>query len=150
MRYLVPLLLLLLSLPSKAADGLAHFTGFDALRDIHPEPQLLVLLFSQPECGYCDQVRNEFLLPLQQQHRRELVIRELKVPGFEDVRDRDHNWLTPQAFARRYAISFYPSVLMLSLDGAPLAEPLVGISSTDFYGYYLDQTIEQALSAPSQ
>ncbi|GAA0683771.1 hypothetical protein GCM10009104_06220 [Marinobacterium maritimum] len=150
MRFLAPLLLILFSLPSKASDGLTFFTGFDVLRDTQAEAQVLILLFSQPECGYCDQVRDGFLLPLQQQQRPELVIRELKVPGFEDVRNRDNQVMTPRAFAQSYAINFYPSVLMLSLDGAPLTEPLVGISSVDFYGYYLDQAIEQALAVQSQ
>lgn len=151
MKYLAPLLLMLFSLPIQAADGLTPFTGFDRLYNSNNQPpRVLILLFSQPECGYCDLVRNDFLLPLQRQHRPELVIREIKIPGFEEVRNRENHLLAPDAFARSYAISFYPSVLMLALDGTPLAEPLVGISSADFYGYYLDQTIEQALTASGQ
>lgn len=145
MKHLAPLLLLLLSLTVQASDRLTYFTDFNTLRASHPESRVLVLLFSQPECGYCDLVRNEFLLPLQQQQRPELVIRELKIPGFDDVRNRDNQWVTPAAFAKSYDINFFPSVQMLDLEGEALGDPLVGISSTDFYGYYLDQALEQAL-----
>lgn len=137
----------MLSLPLQAADKLDWFTGFGAVRSSSPEARVLVLLFSQPDCGYCDLVRNEFLMPLSRQNRAELAIREIKVPSFDTVLSRENQPLSPRAFASRYAINFYPSVLMLDLNGNALGTPLVGISSRDFYGFYLDQAIDQALSA---
>ncbi len=150
MKYLAPLLMLLFSLHTLAAEELTRFDNFGAIREQSPDARLLILLFSQPECGYCDLVRNEFLLPLQHQHRPELVIRELKVPGFDDVQDRHNHSLSAEAFAHHYAIHFFPSVLILDLEGTPRAEPLVGISSSDFYGYYLEQAIDQALTSLTQ
>lgn len=146
MKYLIPLILFLFSLPLQAGDHLPYFTGFKETRSATPSARVLVLLFSQPECGYCDLVRRDFLLPLQQQQRHELVIRELKLPGSDNLRDRHHNLVSAADFAGSYSIGFYPSVLMLSMDGTPLDAPLVGISSTDFYGYYLDQAITLALT----
>lgn len=146
MSRLIALLWLLLAWPAAAQPALTEYTGFDEFERTPVRPRVIVLLFSQPECGFCDQVRNDFLLPLTHQQRPELAIRELKVPGFGAVRSADGQLLEPAAFARRYGIRFYPSVLMLDRRGQALTEPLIGISSADFYGYYLDQAIEQALT----
>jgi len=147
---LLAALLLLFSAHLQATEKLPWFIGFEALKSNDTTPKVLVLLFSQPDCHYCDQVRTDFLLPLQHQQRPELAIRELKIPGSGDVLDPLNERLSADAFARRYAISFFPSVLMLSMQGDALAAPLIGISSPDFYGYYLDQAIEQALAATAQ
>ncbi|MBA4501948.1 thioredoxin domain-containing protein [Marinobacterium marinum] len=145
MKLFFALLLILPALPAKAAETLPYFTGFEPLRAQTPAPQILVLLFSQPECVYCDLVRGDFLLPIHRKQQSELIVRELKVPGAGMIKTGDHQPETPSTFAQRYGIKFFPSVLMLGLDGMALGEPLVGISSRDFYGYYLDQAIEQAL-----
>ncbi|MBV0931980.1 thioredoxin domain-containing protein [Marinobacterium weihaiense] len=147
MKRTLALLLLLVCLPLQAGDRLPYFSGFDTLSRTAPNARVLVMLFSQPDCRYCDLVREEFLLPLQSQQRTDLAIRELKVPSDTEVRNATQQLVTPGTFAKQYAIAFYPSVLVISPDGTPLGEPLIGISSRDFYGFYLDQAINKALAA---
>lgn len=127
-----------------------HLTPLTNLADIgrtNTGTRAMLVLFSQPDCSYCDLVRNEFLLPLQQKPPRGLAIREFKVAEADSLLDIEGNPLSPQAFASRYDIRFFPTVALIGTSGELLAEPLIGIGSKDFYGYYLDQAINQALAA---
>ena len=53
---------------------------------------------------------------------------------------------SPAALAAALGIRLAPTVVFLGPDGSELAERLVGYSSPDFYGAYLEQRIEQARS----
>lgn len=143
MKHLLSLCLLILSMSAQAAGSLPFFRDFDSLAA--DDTRALLMLFSQPDCAYCDLVRNEFLLPLHQQPPQGLQIRELKVPGTQPVNDADGQALSARELAHRYGINFFPSVLLIAPDGRALGAPLVGISSRDFYGHYLDQAITAAL-----
>lgn len=109
------------------------------------EEHVWLVLFSQPDCSYCDLVRNEFLLPLQKHPPQGLAIRELKVATAGPVTTTQGDQISARDFAKGLNVRFYPSVLLLDEEGQSLTEPLVGISSRDFYGFYLDQAIDQAL-----
>ncbi len=107
----------------------------------------VLVLFSQPDCSYCDLVREEFLRPLHINPPEGLAIRELKVATASPIQAADGSFIHAADFALRLNVRFFPSVLLLSPDGEQqLTEPLIGISSRDFYGYYLDQAITQALN----
>jgi thioredoxin-related protein len=48
-------------------------------------------------------------------------------------------------FAKRYGIRAVPTVIVFDGGGAQVTQPLVGLSSVDFYGLYLEQAIEAGL-----
>ncbi len=126
-----------------SAETLPPLTQLEAGQN---KQKALLVLFSQPNCSYCDLVRNEFLTPLQHNPPEGLSIHELKVATASPIQTADGSLIKPADFALRLNVRFYPSVLLLSPDGEEqLSEPLIGISSRDFYGYYLDQAIAQAL-----
>ena len=49
-----------------------------------------------------------------------------------------------QQFAQRYHAAVTPTLLFLDRDGKSLAQPLIGTSNLEFYGFYLDRRIEEA------
>jgi len=140
------LLTLLLVSGQAAAQHLPPLTSLADIGSKNTDTRAMLVLFSQPDCSYCDVVRSEFLLPLQQQPPKGLSIREFKVAEADSLLDREGNVIAPQAFARRYDIRFFPTVALIGPDGDLLSKPLIGISSREFYGYYLDQAISQALA----
>ncbi|MEJ2655267.1 MAG: hypothetical protein P8Z69_08205, partial [Acidihalobacter sp.] len=54
--------------------------------------------------------------------------------------------IEPRDFARRYHVSFTPTVLLLDAKGRLLAKPLVGLTTEDFYGAFLDEAIDEAVA----
>ena len=49
-------------------------------------------------------------------------------------------------FLKSYTASFTPTVLFLDADKQELADAMVGLSTPDYYVYYLEKSIEEAIS----
>lgn len=107
--------------------------------------QPLVLMFSADYCTYCHLVRDLYLRPLQEDKRYTgIVIREINTSSSDPVKDFNGNTVTMQDLAFRYETYLVPVVALLGPDGEMLSEPIVGISSQDYYGYYLDEDLLSA------
>lgn len=103
----------------------------------------LVVLASLTGCVYCAFVRRSHLAPLMREGQ--LVAVQI------DVQDRttpiqgfDGATTTPAALAQAWQALFTPTVMFFGPDGRERAERLVGVSSTDFYGVYLEQRLSAA------
>ena len=101
----------------------------------------LVLLFSLPDCPYCEVVRAStyrWLLrdgvPVEQLD----MVAGYKLGGF-DGRPTDGAVL-----AARYGVHLAPTVLFLGADGREIGERLVGAGVPDFYGAFVDRSLAQA------
>lgn len=107
----------------------------------------LLIMFSRQGCPYCDVVREEFLKPMLRSgdYTQRVVILEIHTDSYAQLRDFDGQMITTEALARRYRASFAPTVVFLDHQGKELVERLIGITTRDFYGGFLDEAIEQAL-----
>lgn len=122
---------------------LAEVGARAAARDIP-----IVLLMSASYCGYCDRVREEFLVPMvisDAYHDRALLA-ELPIDGGL-VTDFDGTRRLAEAVAERYGVSLVPVLLFLDGDGREVARRMVGLGTVDFYGAYLEAAIDQARAA---
>lgn len=108
----------------------------------------VLVLFSQHGCPWCERARREVLLPIQKNeaYRSRITFRQIDIDENTAVRDFGGKTTTHAAFAREQGVQMYPTVLLFGPDGKRLAEPLVGFTGSDFYGAYLDQRIDQAMS----
>lgn len=109
----------------------------------------LLLFFTASHCAYCTQVKAEFLLPMLRnpEYARKISMRQITVSSAASLRDFNGKQTTHKAFSRRHHIKLTPTVIVFSPQGAPLSEPLVGLSTPDFYGAYLDRAIDEGLAA---
>lgn len=105
----------------------------------------IVLLMSASYCGYCDRVRDEFLVPMiiGGDYAGRAMLRELPIDG-PGVRDFDGKRRPAAAIAERYAVSLVPTLLFLDGRGRELARRMVGLGTVDFYGAYLERAVETA------
>ncbi len=106
----------------------------------------VLLLFSADYCGFCARVMEEFLIPMHRsgEYRDKVLIRELKIDGYESVRDFDNQPTMPEDLAYRYNISVTPTILFLDHRGKELTRRMVGLGTVDFFGLYLDAAIDSA------
>ena len=139
-------LLLINSSSLFAQDTLAQARNFQQDATTLRPSQVLVVMVSQHGCSYCTLIREEFLLPMQrrQDAPNTVMIRELKIDQTQPVTDFDGVPRTAKTLAARYSANLTPTVLILDEKGTLLVPKLVGISTPDFYGYYLDTAIENA------
>lgn len=107
----------------------------------------LVLMFSSEYCAYCVRLEKDFLIPMQisGDYVERAVIRKMKIDYGNTIRDFDGKPVDADEFAQRYNISVTPTVVFLDGQGNQLAAKQVGLTTPDFYGGYLDESIATAL-----
>ncbi|MCQ8895818.1 hypothetical protein NQT62_05115 [Limnobacter humi] len=110
------------------------------------QPGAVVILFSIPDCTYCEQVRAQSLRHLEKDpaYRGHVRVFEL---DFTDDRRRvvwfDGQQRTGKAVAQRLDVKFSPTVWVFTPTGGTPAKPLQGAGLPDFYNQYLDELIQQ-------
>lgn len=146
--------LLFASFPSVfAANGhdsrtILEVSDFSQLAPLSAEKRLpLVLMFSSEYCAYCMRVENDYLIPMQisGDYEQRAIIRKVKIDYGNTVRDFDGKRVDAREFAARYHVTVTPTVVFLDEHGAQLAPKRVGLTTPDFYGGYLDESIATAL-----
>lgn len=127
-----------------AADDLAT-DGRDAARRRVP----IVILFSLPDCSYCETVRRNYLLPLSREGApaRRPIVREAGMVSTAPLDGFDSQASSGKALAARYRIRVAPSVAVLDSQGKLLAPVLEGGDVAGMYGAYLDEALSGARRA---
>lgn len=108
----------------------------------------ILVMYSRPNCAYCTQVLKEFLEPMQRnaEYRGKVIMRMVKAGSRAKLRDFSGGMTTHGDFAMENGVGMVPAIHLYDSWGAPLAEPLVGLSTPDYYGGFLDQRIDEALA----
>lgn len=127
----------------EAASDLAR-----SARDGSAAGRAVLVLFSEKDCVWCERTRREFLLPMQRNagYREKLVFLQVNVDSDAKLIDFQGKATTHAAVSRQYRIKQMPTVMLFGSGGESLAEPLVGFTGSDYYGYYLDQRIDSAVA----
>ena len=122
------------------ADNL-HEEGRQAERDCKP----LLLEFSAASCGYCRLLEEEVLNPtlLDRDYDRRVLMRKVMIDGAERLTDFDgSDTINTSQLANRYNVHVTPTLLFVDSQGQELAKRMVGVTTLDFYGAYLDAALE--------
>ncbi len=108
----------------------------------------VLIAFMQQSCPYCAIARRDYLIPLQSapQWRNRVLIREIDVDRSTTMRDFSGTETTHRAYARSLGIKRVPTLIVFDADGQPVAPPITGLLSEDFYQLYIEQAIEAGLT----
>lgn len=146
--------LALLSAAPIAADatgrnGLERPASHEAvLREAARNGTVVVALFSLPGCPFCEAIRRDQLRHLAgEQAAQRVRVVEYDLTDrrpFAGPAARTPAPASPAALAASLDVRLAPTVAFIGPDGKEIAERLVGYSSPDFYGAYLEQRIAQA------
>jgi thioredoxin-related protein len=108
----------------------------------------VVLMFSASYCGYCVQVRESFLGPMEAggHYAERVLIRELSIDRALPVRGFDGRRRSPAAVAARYNVRVTPTLVFLDPHGTEVAPRLEGLSTPDLFGLYLSERMDRSLA----
>lgn len=115
--------------------------GYQAESDCKP----LLLEFSDTGCSYCHLLETEVLNPtlLNRDYDRRVLMRKLLLDNPARLKDFDGSGeLSARQLAERYKIRVTPTLLFVDAQGEELAERMVGVTTLDMYGGYLDMSLE--------
>jgi thioredoxin-related protein len=131
-----------------SASGGSPDTPLPAARRLRAEAraaaargQPLVLMFSLPGCGYCEQLRRSTYRWLL---RDGVPVEQLEMVPGNALQGFDGRPTDGAAVAARYGVHLAPTVLFLDPDGREIGERLVGAGVPDFYGAFVDRSLGQA------
>lgn len=116
----------------------------------------LLVFASSKYCPWCGLVSNDQLLPrLRASGMPKIAIVEFDIndPTPAITASDQHSGglrltsnLSPLAWAKAHKIRVVPTVTAVNRQLIPLGPPLIGYSSADFYGAYLEEQITQAVN----
>ena len=116
---------------------------------LNVEPgRVTIVLFSQPDCEFCAEVREHYLRPMLATRPRRIAIAEANIELTTPIRDWSGKDMPQRDFARVRGVRFAPTVMFFDAQGRAVADPIVGLSK-DYFGAYLEQRIQIALKAAS-
>jgi thioredoxin-related protein len=132
----------------------AHALEVPVVRDLRQEAAQisdertpLLLMFYAEHCTYCRRMEDEFLEPMliSGDYDQKVVIRRVALDAGSALRDFNGETITGAELAERYQVFVTPTLVFLDARGNPLAEKMVGLTTPDFFGGYLDAAIDTAL-----
>ena len=149
MKIFIGVLLLLLSVGSNAnplqfATDL-HADSIDSATKSKP----VVVLYTASYCVYCEAVKNEFFnhIANDPEYQSRIILREVVIDGDMSLTDFSGTATDHSKYGAERNVKLVPTVSFYDSRGNDLVEPLVGVRLMDFYMWYLDQRIEDAVNA---
>jgi hypothetical protein len=117
----------------------------DALRRRVP----VALFFDRDNCPYCEQALREYLVPMSRAEpwRGDAIFRQVEIDEARPLVDFGGTPGTHRDLAARLGVSLSPTLVVVGAKGEPLAPPVVGLSTPDFYAAYLDRALEAGRAA---
>jgi len=129
-----------------AAGGLIHASNLKADAGDAAKRQIPVLiLFTSPGCHFCEQVKREYLVPMQKDpaYRKKVIIRELEVGSTRPLTLFDGTKSTEGAFAADQKVFMVPTIKVFDARGTEASEPIIGLLTPDYYFGYIESAIEE-------
>ena len=144
MRWLLPTLLALQVQFAPAADN-----DLPLAVDLRAEAEQarqaggpLIVVFSRPDCKYCETVKRDYLKPLSGNPRYPgVLVRQINQDSDAPLTGFRGEKTTQARFAGAEKIRLVPVVAFYGPDGKRLVEPIVGARLPDFYPSYLEESI---------
>ena len=107
--------------------------------------KVVVLYFTAEYCMYCQALDRDVLGPVMRSGDYADTANFLRVQHDEPetkLTDFDGNEVSNRDLIQRYQVDVTPTLIFLGPDGHEVASSLVGFLTVDFYGAYLDQSLE--------
>lgn len=134
-----------------AAEGAALLPARDLARDgrdMNARKLPMMVLYSQANCAWCERARREYLIPMQRDpaYRDKVVLRQIDIDSDAPLTDFSGQATTHRAFGKAQNARVAPTILVYGPTGERLSEPIVGFRIPDFYGAYLERSIDEGLA----
>ena len=141
------------------AAALAGIANANPVNDVPPASDLgneasqaegayipLLLEFAADSCEYCVLLEEEVLKPMlrNRDYDQRVLVRKVALDRAAQLRDFDGQKVSAAELAERYRIGVTPTLIFVDRRGEELAERMVGVTTLDFYGGYLDQALDSA------
>jgi len=109
---------------------------------------IIVVLFEYEDCPWCEYILEHEIEPIIRSgaFKSTVIFRRADISdSATELTSFDGTPTTSHQLAKNHGVSISPTLVFLNAEGDVMAPQLVGVSSRDFYGYYLEKRIAEAL-----
>lgn len=105
---------------------------------------VVLVIFVGAHCSYCETALKEFLIPMSgnADYLSKVVMRRIDNSSFREIKDFQGRKSSHHQFANDNNARMTPTVMVFDSAGKLLAQPVIGLSTLDYYGVSLDQAID--------
>lgn len=138
-----------------AQAGKSHFKGLPMATDFESDARAarksgrpIMVFFAVQYCGYCQEISELYLRPMHESgsHEDKVLLRVIEADNeAARLRGFDGNRTYHADFASSNAASVTPIIKFYDPSGKELVPEIFGYSSPDFWGLYLEKSINQAV-----
>jgi thioredoxin-related protein len=109
----------------------------------------LLVFFAADSCPYCHEVEELYLEPMHMEgyYAGRLMMRVVRIESQYTMRDFTGDDTDHGSFAHNHGVFLTPVVRFYGPSGKELVPELIGYTTPDFYGGYLQDAIDQAIAA---
>ena len=106
----------------------------------------VVLMVDQEDCPYCRRVESEFFAAIFAggEYKNQVIFGKISIDEGEMISSSEGS-ISTRDFLRGYDAGFTPTILFLDADKNQLIEKMVGLTTPDYYGFYLEKAIRAAI-----
>ncbi|NKB63378.1 MAG: thioredoxin fold domain-containing protein [Gammaproteobacteria bacterium] len=110
--------------------------------------QPVVLMVDQSDCPYCRRVEGEFFAAIisSGEFADRAIFAKVSIDAGETIIDKGGRVISTRDFLSAYDSDFTPTVIFIDDEKNELVERMVGLMTPDYYGYYLEKSIEKAIT----
>ena len=111
----------------------------------------VLLEFSMQGCPFCLEVEEEVLRPMigSGLYDDKVLVRKVMIDDEDEITDFNGEKISYEDLASRYNVYVTPTLVLVHGSGKEMGLEMVGVTTIDFYGAYLNQAIEKALNKVS-
>ena len=105
----------------------------------------ILIMFSIPDCSYCEKIKEDVLSPMatMDEYNKKIIIRHIDAQSFDELNNFYNEEITHNEFAFKYAVNFFPTVILVDNYGSTLGK-IIGVPSEELYWIDLDEMIEKS------
>ena len=106
----------------------------------------ILVFYTAADCPYCAIVREDYLEPMFNRgtYRGQLLFRTVHIDSDDTVRDFSGRARSHADFAQSQGVRLTPHIKFYDAEGRELVPGLLGLSTRDFFGGYLEQAVADA------
>lgn len=109
----------------------------------------LMIMFHAEYCDYCERLESDLLQPMVRSgdYDDKILIRKVQIDGAYDLIDFNGERISSSQLSNRYDASLTPTLIFLDADGKEQAERILGYTTPDLFGAYVDREINKLYNA---
>lgn len=111
----------------------------------------IIVMIDQEDCPFCRRVEGEFFAAIfaSGEFDDQALFGKMSINAGDSVIDQDGRTVLVESFLADLNTNFTPTILFLDADKTELTKKMVGLSTPDFYGFYLERAIKKSIKALS-